>query len=243
LSKTWIEPVPSVSGNWTVSGSVERLAFSPTGVNHSVVAKSLDPGSVYFIVILLNPPDEYDIAGWLPYHTFNATRQRRVTVSIPMIFVIDDSDDLSAGDLAFRFQIGPPSADFTTPGNSWDHVELPATGNIQIDSGDDYWPIINMYGTNVGDEVTLTAYCTDSDSWSAGQYNTPDTFKSPGSNSVAEWNSGAWTFNVAGGTDMSPGDTPAENEEFEIEFIKTVNETDDTCLEYQVWGSIYVWYQ
>jgi hypothetical protein len=60
---------------------------------------------------------------------------------------------------------------------------------------------------------------------------------------VAEWNSGFWNFDISGGTDMSPGDTPFENEEFEIEFIHTVHDTDDTCLEYQVWGTVYVSYE
>jgi hypothetical protein len=243
LSTTWIEPAPSVSGGWTVAGSVERLAFSPTGINHSVVVKSLDPNTVYFAVILLNPPDEYNIAGWLPYHTFDKTLKRKVTVSIPMIFVIDDSDDLSAGDLAFRFQIGHPDADFRFAGNTWDHEEDPSpSGYFQIDSGDDYWPIVNLHGVNVGDEVKVAVSCIDNDSMYGGQFNSPDEYLGSGCNSVAEWNSGWWIFDISGGTDMSPGDTPAENERFSYDFIKNVNETDDTCLEYQVWGSVSVSY-
>jgi hypothetical protein len=243
LSTTWIEPAPSASGGWTVDGSVERLAFSPEGVNHSVVAKGLDPDTVYFVVILLSPPDEYNIAGWLPHHTFNQTLKRKVTVSIPMIFMIDDSDDLSAGDLAFRFQIGDPDANFNVAGNTWDHEEDPSpSGFHQIDSGDDYWPIVNLHGVDVGTEVKVAVSCLDNDSMYGGGFNTPDVFMGTGDNDIAEWNSGWWIFDVSGGTDMSPGDTPHENEQFSFDFIKTVSESDESCLEYQVWGSVSVSY-
>lgn len=242
LSTTWIEPARSVSGNWTVSGSVERFAISPEGVNHSVVAKGLDPHTVYYVVILLSPPPQYNIAGWKPYHTYDVTLRRKVTVSIPFIFVIDDSDDLSAGDLMFGFQIGEPAANFNVAGNSWDHAEDPVSGDLQIDSGDGFWPVVTLTKIDAGDEVKVAVSCNDRDSMSAGALNTPDEYLGTGNNDFREWNSGWWIYNIAGGTDMSPGATPHENERFSFDFIETVPESEESCLEYQVWGSVSVTY-
>ena len=241
LSKSFIESAPSNGGGWTVSGNVERFAFTATDIQHTVTFKDLDPGHLYFIVILLDPPPEYEIPGTLPYDTYEVTLNRHVTVSIPYIHMIDDSDDLSAGDLAFVFQIGAPSADFWNPGNSWDHVKLPFAGAYQIDSGDGIWPGIGMHATNA-DQVRLTASCVDHDSMWGGTFVPPDEYMGTGSNSYAEWNSGAWTFNVDGGTEMSLGATMFDREEFEFDFVKTVYDNESTCLEYHVWGVITVTY-
>lgn len=242
LSKSWIEAVPANGGGWSMSGNVERWAFSETDIQHSIVVKDLDPGSLYFIVIMLNPPPEYEIAGWLPHHTYELTLNRKVTVTLSYIHVIDDSDDLSAGDLAFVFQIGSPQADFWQAGNSWDHVKLPFEGELQIDSGDGIWPAIGMHATNV-DAVKLTASCVDFDSNWGGTFVPPDEYMGTGSNSYTEWNSSHWTFNVDGGTEMSSGATLADREKFEIIFVKTVHDNAYTCLEYNVWGAVTVTYQ
>ncbi|MEQ8789664.1 MAG: hypothetical protein RIC55_25440 [Pirellulaceae bacterium] len=243
LSKSWIEPVQAADGSWSVAGSVERLGFSGINVNHSVAVKDLDPDSVYFVVILFDPPPQYAIAGTKPYHWVDTTLKRRVSVSIVFLYMIDDSDDLSAGDLLFNFQIGSPSADFWHAGNSWDHFEKPASGRLQIDSGDGIWPGIHMHALGVGDAVKLTACCNDADAKYTGGLNVPDVYKGTGCNENAEWNSDGWTFDISGGTEMSTGLTLWDREEYGFDFVKTVDESDVSSLEYQVWGSVHVSYE
>ena len=232
------------ASGWTVSSPPKKFTFTGTGINHTAVIKDLQPNTLYYIAVFLNPTPEYDIAGWKAYNTFAVTKKRRVSVGIQHIFVIDDSDDFGAGELLFKFQLGPEHGNFNEPGNTWDHEENPSpSGYLSLASGEGFWPWVGMSGLDVEDSAKIAVSCTDIDSWKSGLYNTPDTYKGTGCNDVAEWNSGFWIVDISGGTEMSQGSTLAERETFSFDLIETVHESAHSCLEYQIWGSVSVSYE
>ena len=231
--------------SWTTSSPAQRWQFTNPGTHHRVIFKDLKPNTLYFIVIMLKPEPGYGLAGWEPWDTFVGTKKRRVSVGIPYIKVIDDSDDLSAGDLAFGFQLGPENGNFDVAGNTWDHTNRPIeSGFLDLASGDEFWPWISLVGSNVGNTAKLAISCLDNDDeFRGGRKRVPDKYLGTGCNSVAEWNSGFWILDVDGGTEMSPGETLADRESFSFNHIRTVYESDHSCLEYQIWAVVNVSYE
>jgi len=236
---------------WATSSEPQKFGLTGEGNKHITVIKDLKPSTVYWIVILLNPAPDYDWLGSTAWDGIAYTKMKVVSVGITWGLMIDDSDELSAGELDFIMQLGDPNADFTQPGNSWKHARYPQTGSVQIDSGNFFSPLFGRLSkAGVGNSVKFAISCFDDDELelptlfsTCGEGDIYDEYLGTGSNDCGEWNSGSWIFDISGGTDMSSGLTLAEQEEFSFNFVRPVLESQHSCLEYVVFGTVYVTYK
>jgi hypothetical protein len=96
-------PQKSAAGVWTFpAGASVQTAFSAKQVGHQVEIDNLTPGTAYhFIINAAKGPTGVDDQETGAFTTL----KRMVTVTINQITVTDDSDALSAGDLAFNLKV------------------------------------------------------------------------------------------------------------------------------------------
>jgi hypothetical protein len=105
---------PSVSTKdekmWSQPSDIVYSTFAQTGTTHQAQLNKLTPGTLFHYVI-----SAHDKKSGLWFKTSGTfkTFRRKVTVNFRKLWITDDSDDLSAGDLRFGFYInGQPAAKY-----------------------------------------------------------------------------------------------------------------------------------
>ncbi|MBL8819635.1 MAG: hypothetical protein JNL58_26655 [Planctomyces sp.] len=240
MSENPIWAVQHESGVWGISDTAEMLEVSPAGQVHSVLFEHLKPDTDYFVVILMVFPPGSQNREYSALTLLETTKARRVKVDWTLLYVMDDSDDLSAGELDFYIQLGHPSADFYNPGNTLDFDTLT---DLSLSSGQLFEPGVTLVAHKAPETVKFAISGYDDDTWGTAsafdldEYSIggPDVYVDTSSSSDGgEWNSGNWLFNVAGHSHMSEGLTPAERERFSFSRIRTVWESYSSTLEYRI---------
>lgn len=255
--------VPLFGGtDWACVGDIEKFQINFGAYqDHDLVIKDLEPDTQYFYYIRLKP-DGGEL--WQPTTGSEVTRRRFVGVEVDHLYMIDDSDDWSDGEALIRFFIGQPWAQFTAYQDQdgiWqadpDTLDFnlqpkpfgtpPSNGLFTIESGETVFIGYGgayMSAGGVGPEVKFAMCVLEEDVSGWGNLNTPE-YKPPGEFNDGDWEANGLThvLNLEGGTDMFPGAEPAETEVFNYPFNFYVDETGDTCLEFEMWGYVYVWYE
>jgi hypothetical protein len=223
-----------------------------------VVFPNLDPDRKYFYAIL--PMNDSNLGNGLviPHYRTTKTMQRHVYIKVTKLEVIDDSDDLSDGEMAFTFQLLPSElhpkeaeiADF------FDAIRWPelsgnegaGEGYLNVCSGASLNPSVDLYASNVGDSIRLAVSAFDDDV--SGVYDVsamPEAFEYTGAfnEHFGEANAGFWTLDIDGGTYETDTDEPDDYmhmEQFEYNLSANVPENDITCLEFKVHFTVSVYY-
>jgi hypothetical protein len=178
---TWVElkfgtPFPGKAAVWISTnppqGNSEQglqvVRYAPAvgspGFSHTKKLYGIEPGTKYYFLIRASSQ------GGLAANTSGdfETKRREVTVRVSKIKVIDDSDDLTAGDLSFGFYLNPTYN--ASLGDAWDFH--PATGAppLSADSGDFVnTPGVELDLSDVGESVEFNVTGFDSDSSGCGR--------------------------------------------------------------------------
>jgi hypothetical protein len=95
---------------WTKPSDIAYTNFAQTGTQHEAQLNTLKPGTPYYYVISAHDKKS---GLWFKMPGIFKTLNRVVTVNFRKLWITDDSDDLSAGDLRFGFYInGQPAAKY-----------------------------------------------------------------------------------------------------------------------------------
>ena len=95
---------------WSKPTDIAYSNFAQTGTQHWAQLNKLKPGTLYHYVISAHDKTS---GQWFKMPGFFKTFRRMVTVNFRKLWITDDSDDLSAGDLRFGFYInGQPVAKY-----------------------------------------------------------------------------------------------------------------------------------
>jgi hypothetical protein len=212
---------------------ISQLAGGGTG--HETIIPNLVPCTDHFFVISAS-----DKSGlWFKVSGKFHTLCRRVAVTFAKVKVIDDSDDLSAGDLAFGFFINGKNEPNGKPMTFGTHADSGSTKTA------------NVSGSVVNAPATLTLKTTgfddDETEWvPLGPFvvilsNTCGTSASDpgiaeGENECGEWTSGSQSFNLA-----NLAQNAANPEKFSQAFtLQAHPQGDDSEVSFDVTGTISV---
>ena len=176
---------------WSDPDDIAYTNFAQTGTQHEAQLNKLEPGKVYWYVI-----SAHDKKSGLRFKRwgFFKTLNRRVTVNFRKLWITDDSDDNSPGDLRFGFYINSKPA----------ASQYPSAGGYASLSTDEQ-KTINRTATITtgGSALTLKVTGFDNDSTVFGGldttgYNWPaiDPHLGTGEGENGEWTSVSQTFNV-----------------------------------------------
>ncbi|MFK7735354.1 MAG: hypothetical protein AB8B50_04950 [Pirellulaceae bacterium] len=209
---------------------------------HQVSLVNLQPDTRYKAQIDLLPSESFNGEA-IPYTVEFKTLQRHVYVGISNIHVFDDSDELSAGDMNFVFQIGDEHGNFNTPGNSWDFINFDA----DLDSGTNFSPahagrphVLAAENVNF-DKLKIAVSNFETDGRQYASYIPPtDMYLGSGCLSLSEWNSGFIVVDIAGSFLTPDAETAQKRESMVQPFAIMVSPTDETDLHYLVEGLISV---
>jgi hypothetical protein len=223
---------PSVSTEdektWSDPDDIESSNFAQTGTQHHVQFNKLRPGKLYYYVISAH--DKKSGKWYKKSGTFKTLR-RAVTVRFKKLWITDDSDGGSAGDLRFGFYInGQPVAKFPS-----------GSGYASLDTDDQ--KTINRTVGFIPAPSTLTLKATgfDNDVGFGGLDSTGANFPAgnpnlgTGEGENGEWTSTSKTVNVA---NTDPVDTVGP-----IFFKLVAKEAHDSDLEFEVHGEYEIAYR
>jgi len=207
--------------------------------SHSPTLPKLEPGKTFFFVIAAKDK-QTDL--WFKVKGTFDTLRRRVDVNFASVKVVDDSDDLSAGDLVFGFFINGQNK--ATNGK-------PMTFSMQADTGQT--KSVNLNGRVTGAPQTLTLKATGYDDdemefiplgpfvvsiLGTCGFNATDANKSEGQNSCGEWTSGSASFDLE-----ALAENAANPEDFTQSFkIQARPKGDDSEVKFDVMGTFRVRY-
>ncbi len=220
---------PKVFETQDVEGVSFNLVDGPQ-TSHTNKLINLDPGTTYHYVISA----ENKVTGyWQTESGTFKTLQRNVSVTYSQIQVLDDSDDLSAGDFAFTFFIngGGPSG--------W-----PKT--IFSSAGTGSFKVVNLTGTvtNAPPTLNLKLVGYDDDELEAPfslatcGANAADFAKNEGQNDCGEWTTAKDSF------DAGPNVNAADPENFTKPFtMSAFPQGDDSEVSFKVTGTYSVSFQ
>ncbi|MFK7735353.1 MAG: hypothetical protein AB8B50_04945 [Pirellulaceae bacterium] len=180
------------------------------------------------------------------------TKVRQTSVLVTSAKVLDDSDDLSKGEMAFTFQLFNGSQDHTVNGTSLDFVHDPERGGYHhLGTGSEYAPygaVLQSGGVEEQIKLAISVLEDDTDEYPftldrVGHGIIPDQFRGIGCDDNFEWNSSVWTLPLGTGTYVSPGDTLEEQERSVTKHELTIHGNDTTCLSVQFKATVWMWYQ
>jgi hypothetical protein len=195
---------------------VDSFALTPSSSQHSAEMDELTPGTLYHFVI---NAVKGSVGKDAQYQGTFTTFKRYVKATISEIDVIDDSDDLSAGDLVFNLDVdGAGPAIFPAETTQWSSGDA-KTVNMQVTTAAD-------------DQVTVTVkgwdWDDDQQGWLIGSPIVIDSYNTSGIDGDEANVSKA--FNVAGN-----GHDQSFTQNFKLE-------TTNHSLKYLAFGSIHVFY-
>jgi hypothetical protein len=196
---------------------VDSFSITPTGAQHAVEASDLQPGTAYhYLISAVRGTTGKDAQ----YQGTFTTLQRYIKTTISEIDVIDDSDDLSAGDLVFNLVV-----------NGAGPAIFPSAETTQWDSGEA--KIVDMQVKTTSDDqatVTLKGWDWDADQqgWLIGSPITIGSYETAGIG--GDGADVTTTFNVAGN-----GHDQAFTQNFSLV-------TTSESLKWRAFGSIQVFY-
>jgi hypothetical protein len=207
--------------------------------NHSIELPKLEPGKEFFFVVAAH---DKQTALWFKAKGKFRTLQRKVSVTFQKIKIVDDSDDLSPGDLVFGFFVNGQNAPNNKPMTFGAHASTDSTKTS------------NITGSVVGAPTTLAlkaiGYDDDETEWipvgpfvallpntcGTGDVTNPSTTE--GENSCGEWTSGSESFDL-----KAIADNVANIEDFTRPFtIKARPKGDDSEVSFDVTGTFRVQY-
>jgi hypothetical protein len=228
------EDVAAFEPNDVVSASWPSIKST-----HSVELPKLEPGKDFFAVIAAHDK-KTDL--WFKVKRKFRTLQRKVSVTFQKIKVIDDSDDLSPGDLVFGFFVNGQNAPNNKPMTFGTHASTDSTKTS------------NITGSVVGAPTTLAlkaiGYDDDETEWiplgpfvvvlldtcGAGDVTNPSTTE--GENDCGEWTSGSKSFDL-----KAIGENMPDIEDFTQSFtIQARPKGDDSEVSFDVTGTFRVRY-
>jgi hypothetical protein len=242
ISKVPLQVAKNAAGYWQIVNSDDVLdsQIDAPYLYKSFTFIDLEPDTEYFYAILIygNPSAPPGLGS---VHT----RVRHVTISFVWVQVHDDSDDAGAGELAFRYQLFDVDAMYWLPDISLEHYNDPPSGYIGVASGDHHLPNVNLHLAGIGDEVMVAISALEDDAPSDfGTNHEYDLYLGDGANDDYEWNSGVIVVPLGSRTMTTPGAGGYEGkEELHSTFEIHVPETDDTCLEYSLYGEVHMTYE
>lgn len=216
---------------------VEIMAqFAGAGTTHETTFTDLDPNKDHFFVIAASDKATglwFKVSG--KFHTL----KRRVRVTFDKIKILDDSDDLSPGDLAFGFFINGQNEPNGKPMTFGTHASTGSTKTVDVSGS-----IVNAPATLT---LKATGFDDDETEWiPIGPFvmiltNTCGTAASDpgiaeGENDCGEWTSGSASFNLA-----TLAQNAANPEKFSQAFtIQAHPQGDDSEVSFDVMGTIAV---
>lgn len=210
--------------------------FAGVGTVHETTFTELDPNKDHFFVIAASDKATglwFKVSG--KFHTL----KRRVSVTFSKIKIIDDSDDLSPGDLAFGFFINGENEPNGKPLTFGTHASTDSTKTANVSGS-----IVNAPATLT---LKATGYDDDETEWvPIGPFiailmNTCGTAASDpgmaeGENDCGEWTSGSTSFNLA-----TLAKNAANPEKFSQAFtIQAHPQGDDSEVSFDVKGTVSV---
>lgn len=226
-----------------------------------VVFPQLKPNRKYYCAVLPDIHSSDSYSGYTDYvHSPNTvvvpdyfeirTMKRNVRLTVDSIYVVDDSDSMSDGDLAFSFQIAKPNVAISSadPDEFLDVARYPNSGCVHVGSGETVYPDRLLTAFDVKDELKFAVSCFDDDD---------DVFTASGTalvvhdyqylgtfdNNMGEANSKVWTLDVSGGTyESDPNVLPEYPQWFDYwqmetkheTFMRVVTGSDESDLSYAV---------
>jgi len=207
--------------------------------SHSIELPKLEPGKDFFFVI-----SAYDKQTdlWFKVKGKFRTLQRKVSVTFQKIKVVDDSDDLSPGDLVFGFFVNGQNAPNGKPMTFGAHASTDSTKTS------------NITGSVVGAPTTLTlkaiGYDDDETEWipvgpfvailanTCGTGDVTNLSTTEGENSCGEWTSGSKSFDL-----KAISENVSNIEDFTQSFtIQARPKGDDSEVSFDVTGTFRVQY-
>jgi hypothetical protein len=225
----------------------------------SITFTNLDQDRTYYIAYLPHSHPDFGAGKVIPTYRTATTLQRNLTVKVMKVELIDDSDDLSAGDVAFSFQLMPTSIlpkEITSNADVFDSLrypeiisdvylnnDYPGGPYLHIDSGETIPILQTMKVQNIGDSIRIAASCYDDDVSLGGVYDVSHIptssidYLSTFDADHGEANSSHWVFDIDGGSfeaDLDSSHPPAELEQFNFSSTRTVYESSESCLCYKV---------
>ncbi len=217
---------PKVFETQDVEGVSFNLGDGPQ-TSHTNRLINLDPATTYHYVISA----ENKVTGYWQTETgMFKTLQRNVSVTYSQIQVVDDSDDLSAGDFAFTFFMnggGPsgwPKTIFSSASTgSFKTVDL--TGTVANAP-----PTLNLKLVGYDDDELETPF-----SLATCGANAADFAKNEGQNDCGEWTTAKNSF------DVGPNVSAADPENFTKSFtMSAFPQGDDSEVSFKVTGTYSV---
>jgi len=222
---------PSVSSKdekmWSDPDDIDSSNFAQTGTQHQAQLNKLKPGTLYHYVISAH---DKKTGQWFKTRGTFKTLRRAVTVNFRKLWITDDSDGGSDGDLRFGFYInGQPKAKYPS-----------GSGYVSLDTDEQKTINRTVPIIPAADTLTLKATGFDNDSGpgevdttSAGfPANNPNLGTGEGKN--GEWTSTSQTINV---DNHDPVDTVGP-----IFFKLVAKEAHDSDLEFEVHGEYKISY-
>jgi hypothetical protein len=246
----------------------EIIDAMPAGPDaHEVAFFNLEPDTKYYYAILPQIMNGYGEAGVVQHHRTFTTKKRDVTIELYRVDVLDDSDDLSDGDLRFAFQLASENYAIGTVNDPIDLLgaaSYPASEGFTVIGSDESKDLEIFFSAHdVGDAVKLALSCVDDDDDSSevefwkwlltglppyfGVDDTIYDFSSTSFFGIAdddcfETNSQVFKLDIDGKTFETVAPTFAENEQFTFNTGLKVNENDTSCLEYVIQVKVSVSY-
>jgi hypothetical protein len=212
---------------WSQPSDIAYTNFAQIGTQHQAQLNKLTPDTLYHYVI-----SAHDKKSGLWFKTSGTfkTFRRKVTVNFRKLWITDDSDDLSAGDLRFGFYInGKPAAKYPS-----------GSGYASLDTDDQ--KTINRTVGFIPAPSTLTLKATgfDNDVGFGGLDSTGNNFPAgdpnlgTGTGANGEWTSTSQTINV---DNHDPVDTVGP-----IFFKLVAKSAHGSDLEFEVHGEYKISY-
>ncbi|QDT11469.1 hypothetical protein [Planctomycetes bacterium K23_9] len=235
---------------WTNrSTGVAGSRMTANGKKHKLLVENLSPDSDYRFQIYQLPIDPLPVD--LHTHEFQRTTlQKNVTCFVENIYMLDDSDELSAGEFFFNFILGSKDANFNESGNAWDAFGTPL---VSIHSGTNL-ALMPAGITNVlsADNVhspdlkfAVSAFEDDGLDGFLGlppRAPKPDLYVGSYDHGVTETNSGFLLTNISGSALTPNANTPQKRESLNKSFDLYVPPSSESDLSYAISGWIVVSY-
>ncbi len=224
-----------------------------------VVFTDLNPDRKYFYAILPHNDSSLGNGQVITHYRVAKTLKRSVSIETTILEVVDDSDDLSDGEMAFTFLLMPATIHPKEAGitDLFDFVRLPGLsgnegageGYLCVSSGEILTPSIILKADDVGDKIRFAVSGYDDDV--SGVYDVlplPYPFEYTGAYDThhGEANANFWTIDIDGGTFETIADDSKDfssMEKFELKLKAAAPENDITCLEFKVHFTVSVFYQ
>jgi len=212
---------------WSKPSDIAYTNFAQTGTQHEAQLNTLKPATLYYYVISAHDKKS---ELWFKMPGSFKTFRRMVTVNFKKLWITDDSDDLSAGDLRFGFYInGKPAAKYPS-----------GSGYASLSTGDQKTINRTVGFASAAPSLTLKATGFDNDVGFGGLDSTGANFPAgdpnlgTGEGKNGEWTSTSQTINV---NNSEPVDTVGP-----IFFKLVAKGAHDSDLEFEVHGDCKISY-